>query len=41
MLFFQQRWVGQMKGGLRDLDEEESEDEEVEEEKGVQKSVKR
>ncbi|CAG2237794.1 SRPR [Mytilus edulis] len=37
----EQRWVGQMKGGLRDLDEEESEDEEVEEEKGVQESVKR
>ncbi|XP_063441443.1 signal recognition particle receptor subunit alpha-like [Mytilus trossulus] len=36
----EQRWVGQMKGGLRDLDEEESEDEEVEEEKGVQESVK-
>ncbi|XP_076112155.1 signal recognition particle receptor subunit alpha-like isoform X1 [Mytilus galloprovincialis] len=36
----EQRWVGQMKGGLRDLDEDESEDEEVEEEKGVQESVK-
>lgn len=35
----EQRWVGQMKGGLRDLDEEESEDEE-EEEKGVQETVK-
>lgn len=36
----EQRWVGQMKGGLRDLDEEESEDEEEEEEKGVQETVK-
>ncbi|XP_052060256.1 signal recognition particle receptor subunit alpha-like [Mytilus californianus] len=35
----EQQWVGQMKGGLRDLDEEESEDEE-EEEKGVQETVK-
>lgn len=32
-------WVGQMKGGLKDLDEEESEDE-SEEEKGVQETAK-
>jgi len=44
-LSFQRNWVGQMKGGLRDLDEGESEEEEEleeeEEEKGVQETVKR
>ena len=39
ILIFQKAWVGQMKGGLKDMDPETSEDEEIEEDEEEEEVV--